>query len=214
MNSTQYEELCRYFVAEKSGIDVEKIRSVRVQNPTRPGMPQYKHQIDLYWETDTELSLYLNITNAKWRGSDAVDQPEVLLLQKVKEKIAAHKAFMLTNTGFTSGAEAVAKDEGIALYVVLPNFDCSLLPRKGRSDIMVALQQLAATSSQPVYRHEIIHKAYDFSDVSMPENRLIGGGSPRIAVASNYSTKVSPSYSTKTVGNFSTKRLSDNEVFE
>jgi hypothetical protein len=101
MNSKQYEELCRYFLADKLGVDVNTIQSVEIENPRRPGLPKYKHQIDLYWETGDEVSLYLNITNAKWRGSDKVDQPEVMLLQQVKQSVGAHKAVMIANSGFT-----------------------------------------------------------------------------------------------------------------
>ena len=88
MNSKQYEELCRFFLAQQLGIGVEKVISVSIPNPTRPDLPAYKHQSDLYWETEDAISLHLHIANAKWRGSDKVDQPDVLLLQKVKEKVA------------------------------------------------------------------------------------------------------------------------------
>ena len=37
MNSQQYEELCRYFLAEKLGINVDQIEYIRILNPTRPG---------------------------------------------------------------------------------------------------------------------------------------------------------------------------------
>ena len=74
-------------------------------------MVDNKHQIDLYWETEDAISLHLHIANAKWRGSDKVDQPDVLLLQKVKEKVAAHKAVMITNSEYTKGAIAAAMDD-------------------------------------------------------------------------------------------------------
>ncbi len=86
MNSQQYEELCRYFLADKIGINIDQIKSVHIPNPKRSDLPEYKHQIDLYWEIETELSAYLHIANAKWRSSAKVDQPDVLLLQKVKER--------------------------------------------------------------------------------------------------------------------------------
>ena len=115
MNSQQYEELCRYFLAKKLGMNVEQVQSIQIPNPTRPELPVYKHQIDLYWETESELGKYLHIANAKWRGNDKVDQPEVLLLQQVKQKVAAHKALILTTQGYTAGAVAAAKDEGITV---------------------------------------------------------------------------------------------------
>ena len=102
MNSQQYEELCRFFLADKLGVSTDEVRSARIPNPRRPGLPEYKHQIDLYWETGNELTLYLNIANAKWRSTRKVDQGEVLLLQQVKQKAGAQKAVMITNSGFTS----------------------------------------------------------------------------------------------------------------
>ena len=120
MNSIQYEELCRFFLADKLGISIEKIQSVRIPNPKRPDLPGYNHQIDLYWEDGNELTQYLNIANAKWRSSSKVDQSEVLLLQQVKDDLAAHKAMMITNIGFTEGAKAVAKNKEIALHIVSP----------------------------------------------------------------------------------------------
>jgi hypothetical protein len=166
MNSQQYEELCRYFLAQKLGIDAQKIESVHISNPRRPDLPEYKHQIDLYWEINTELSSYLHIANAKWRGSDKVDQPEVLLLQKVKEKVAAHKALMLTTNGYTAGAIAAAKDEGIALHIVKPNMQITQLPTRGRCVIQAKIQEISASSNQPIFLHEVVHKAFDFSEVS------------------------------------------------
>jgi UDP:flavonoid glycosyltransferase YjiC (YdhE family) len=38
---------------------------------------------------------YINIANAKWRSSSKIEQGEVLLLNQVKQKVAAHKAMMI-----------------------------------------------------------------------------------------------------------------------
>ena len=162
MNSTQYEELCRLFIADKFELPFEEIQSVRIPNPKRADLPEYSHQIDLYWEDGNELALYLNIANAKWRGSDKVTQGEVLLLQKVKEKVAANKAVMNNNIGFTKGAEAVAKDEGIALHIVCPNFDIAILDTnlKDRKVIQTQFQKLS-TNDKPPYTYEVIHRAFD-----------------------------------------------------
>lgn len=47
MDSDQYEELCRHFIAEKVGLRAEDVKSVSIPNAKRPGLPEYKHQIDL-----------------------------------------------------------------------------------------------------------------------------------------------------------------------
>lgn len=197
MNSRQYEELCRYFLAKKLGLSLDKIQSVRVPNPTRLGLPEYKHQIDLCWEIESELGLYLHIANAKWRGNDKVDQPDVLLLQQVKQDVAAHKALMLTSQGYTAGAIAVAKDKGIALHIVKPNFEDRILPAQDGSKIQAKLNEVVSTSSQPVFLHEIVHKAFDFREVTI-QNQF---STP----ISGYGTKVISGYETKVGGGYSHK---------
>ena len=197
MNSQQYEELCRYFLAEKLGVNINHIKSVLIPNPNRLGLPEYKHQIDLYWETEGELSLYLHIANAKWRGNDKVDQPEVLLLQQVKQKVAAHKALMLTSQGYTAGAVAAAKDDGVALHIVKPNFEDSILPARDRGEIQAKLNGVASASSQPVFLHEIVHKAFDFREVTIQNQFSTPISGYGTKVISGYKTKVGDGYSHK-----------------
>ena len=192
MNSYQYEEFCRFFLAEKLGIDIERIKSVDIPNPTRPGLLQYKHKNDLYWETETELSVYLHIANAKWRGSSKVKQPDVLLLQQVKQKLAAHKALMLTSQGYTTGAIAAAKDEGIALHIVKPSLIITELPTRGRSAIRARLQEIATTSNQPLFIHEVVHRAFDFSELSFHDPSPIAP-----ARTYGYQTRVVSAYETR-----------------
>lgn len=197
MNSQQYEELCRYFLAKKLGLSLDKIQSISIPNPNRPGLPEYKHQIDLYWEIESELGLYLHIANAKWRGNDKVDQPDVMLLQQVKQDVAAHKALMLTNQDYTAGAIAVAKDKGIALHIVKPNFEENMLPAQDRREIQAKLNGIASESSRPVFLHDIVHKAFDFREISIQDRFSIP--TPR------YSTKVISGYGTKVGGGYSHK---------
>ena len=182
MNSKQYEELCRYALADKLGISVDDIRSVLVPNPLRRGLPQYKHQIDLYWETGDEVAAYLNIANAKWRGSDKVDQSDVMLLQQVRHDVMAHKALMLTNTDFTAGARAVAQDKGIGLNIVRPEFDYSSLPVGDASAIQDSIQAAARASARPIFVHQIEHKAFEFGEAPPAT------APPRI----EYATKIAP----------------------
>ena len=160
MNDIQYEELCRLYIARRLRLLPTRVRSVRVPNAQRPGLPTYKHQIDLYWETEDALAHYLNIANAKWRGRSKVSQPEILLLQQVREKVAAHKAVMITNTGFTSGAIAAAYDGGIGLHLVQPNFDTSQLSKSNRYHIhaeLVAIERETAS----LFRAKAAYKSTD-----------------------------------------------------
>jgi hypothetical protein len=169
MDSDQYEELCRHFIAEQTALPIASVQSVIISNPTRPGLLEYSHQIDLYWETGNTTAQYLNIADAKWRSTAKVDQGEVLLLQKVREKVAAHKAFMITNVGFTAGAIAAADDHGIALHVLMPLLDTSNLPRADRSAIQIALRDRAAIEGVPIYSLRVEHRGMGFTrDESAP----------------------------------------------
>src|ERR1700732_189205 len=160
MKSKHYEELCRQFLADQLGIDINKVLSVEIPNAQRPGLRQYKHQIDLYWETTGSVADYVNIANGKWRGSRRVEQGDILLLQKVKEELDAHKAVMLTNSKFTAGAIAVAKHHGIALHIVRPEFDMSGLSAKNGNLIRQEIHALALQQGKPLYFHEVVHKAF------------------------------------------------------
>jgi len=204
MNSQQYEELCRFFLADKLGISIDQIESVHIQNPKRSDLPAYRHQIDLYWKVKTELSVYLHIANAKWRSSTKVDQPEVLLLQKVKEKVAAHKALMLTNQGYTAGAIAAAKDEGIALHIVKPNLIAGNLPIKDRAAIQKNFLVCSSTPKKPIYLHEVVHKAFDFSEIQQPSFRppvtSPGSQACQTRVSTVYTNRAGSGYSNKAIG--------------
>ena len=180
MNSDQYEELCRHFIAEKIGLSAGDVKSVSIPNAKRPGLPQYKHQIDLYWETGDAIAAYLNIANAKWRGTTRVEQGEVLLLQQVRQKVSAHKAFMITNVGFTTGAIAAAKDDGIALHVLTPNFDVTALPRGDRAAIQGALRDMACQVAGSLYSHRVEHRGLGFSGEAAATGPTPGSaGTPR-----------------------------------
>ena len=200
MNSKQYEELCRYFLADKLGISVEEIQSVKIQNPKWPGLPEYKHQIDLYWETCDKLTLYLNIANAKWRTSDKVDQPEIMLLQQVKQEVGAHKAMMLTNIEFTAGAKAAAQNKRIALHIVRPNpkLDYSFLPQQKASSIQAKLQEMATEAAKPIYLHQEVYKAFDLANMQpKPLAPLLKR--PIQATGTGYSTKIVGGHPTKII---------------
>ena len=180
MNSKQYEEFCRFFLADKLGLGIERITSVLIPNPKRANLPEYRHQIDLYWETGNDVTTYLNIANVKWRSSAKVDQPDILLLNQVKQKVAAHKAVMITNSGFTSGARAVAQDEGIALHIVKPNFDYSSLPKQDREAIQDAIQEMANRSDNLIYVHETYFKA-----IEVDASRFLAEIAPLLSHASD-----------------------------
>ena len=175
MNPIQYEELCRLFIADKFKLPIEEIQSVRIPNPKRLDLPEYKHQIDLYWEDGNELTKSTYIANAKWRSSSKVEQGEILLLQKVKEKVAANKAVMITNSGFTEGAAAAAKDDGIALHIVCPDFELAMLDSslKDRKVIQTQFQNLSTDGRLP-YTYAVVHRAFDLGTDSTTQTSVSG----------------------------------------
>lgn len=155
METDQYEELCRIYIARIEGIAIEAVTSPRIPNPKRLGLPKYAHQIDLSWESGSKFIHYLNIANAKWRGAKKIGQGEILLLQQVRQQTCAHKALMITNLGFTAGAIAAAKDHAIGLHIVRPEFDPSCLPKKDRQSIRNVLRMLALCAA-PLFIAEIV----------------------------------------------------------
>ena len=163
MNGTQYEEFCRLFLNDKYGIDIEEIQSCRIPSPTHPNLSEYKNQIDLYWEHENELARYVNIADAKWRGGpDKVPIGKVRELEQVKNDINAHKAMMITNADFTDGARSFAENKGIALHIVRPDFDYTILnlDTKNRGQIQAQLRQFF-TSNKPAYSHKLVCKGVD-----------------------------------------------------
>ena len=183
MNGTQYEEFCRLFLVDKLGIPVETIESRRIPSATHPDLPKYYNQIDLYWEDQKDLTLYKNFADAKWRGgSRKISIDKIRELQQVKEEIDAHKAMMITNIGFTRDAKKFAENHGIALHIVRPNFDYTILHRKNRETIQSQLQE-HFTGGKPAYTHEVVHRAFDLGIEASTQ-------SPVSAKVSTYSKKV------------------------
>lgn len=160
------------------------------RTPSARGGKPYAHAIELYWETGNEAARYLNIANAKWRGSDKVDQPEVLLLAQVPSEVAAHKAFMLTTVGFTAGALAAAQHHGIALHVVRRTFDVGALPAEYRAQTQRVLEDLTAYETKP-YTGKVELRARE-PTIDRAVHPAVGSG--------GYSTRALGGYETKAAG--------------
>ncbi len=186
MDSKLYEELCRRFIAREFGVPLDSVTSPRIPNPQRPDMPKYAHQIDLYWEASNKVAMYLHIANAKWRGSEKIDLPDVLLLQQVRLKVAAHKALLITSTEFTAGAIAAAKDDGIGLHIVCPSFEFATFPTSDR----VAMQTALAQVSGDLCTHAIVHRSLDLGERPAPI-------APAARPASAYATRELTGYTTR-----------------
>jgi len=158
MNAMQYEELCRQFVSETLGVPKHKIESRRMPAPARPGEKARLRQVDLCWETETELGNYLTIADAKYRGQFKIDQDAVVSLQKVKEDVGAQKAMIITTTEFTEGAVESAKHFGIALHILRPAAAFDGLHKSDRKRMQQHLARLAKASPAIPCRHTVVCK--------------------------------------------------------
>lgn len=162
MNGTQYEECCRLFLANELRIPIREIRSDMIPNTIRPGSTQYSQQIDFWWQDENNLIEHVNIADAKCRSSNKVEKGDVEKLMQAKEGIAAHKAIMITNNDFTKGARAVAENHRIALHIVCPNFDYTILnlDMRNRRQIQAQLRPFFA-SNKPAYSQKLVCKGVD-----------------------------------------------------
>lgn len=200
MNSQQYEELCRFVIADRLKIDINQIKSASIPSPTLPDSPGISNQIDLYWETNNDLARYLTIANAKWRATAKVEQGEVLLLQQVKQEVNAHKAMMITSTEFTAGARAVAEAKGIALLIVRPDFDYQGFPVQDRTAMQTHLHHQPQHNSttyaaKPMYTYEIVYRGLDLPLLSpeaipRPESKPVPSHPNKMVTGPGVSQKI------------------------
>ena len=173
MNGPQYEEFCRLSLSKILKIPIEAIESRRIKAATQPGLPEYTHQIDFYWE-EVKVALYKNMADAKWRGdSKKVPLREIRNLQQVKEDIKVHKAWLITNTDFTRTTRNFANNNEIALLIIRPNFDYATLHPKDRRTMQTQLREFFSSTKNP-FIHEIVHRAFDFGTDGIGQNPVPG----------------------------------------
>jgi len=173
MNSVQFEELCRFFVAEKLGLSVEQVPWRRIPGAARPGQPHDTYQADLCWEMETPMGRYLTIADAKWRVGHKVDRDDVLLLEQFRIGIGAHKAMLISNAEFTRGVARTATRLGIAVHRLIVGPGLEDLPRTDRAAIQERLRAAASACGsgeqrRPLYTHVVICKGFDLAPVPAP----------------------------------------------
>ncbi|WP_281557008.1 restriction endonuclease [Thalassomonas sp. RHCl1] len=76
----------------------------------------YEIDVSVTFQIDDILSFHLIIECKKWKRP--VDRPVVQKLVQTRGAISAHKAAIVSPSGFTREAVAVAKAHGIALWVI------------------------------------------------------------------------------------------------
>ncbi len=120
-----------------------------------------RHQIDLFWTSRDSVCDFVVFANAKWRQSN-VSLADLMTLIGVWRDIHAHKAMVITNTGYSASALTRARDKGIALLVVrpAPAIDFSGLTKRSATTVAGELEQIAARGIGPLYRMGIIHRTF------------------------------------------------------
>ncbi|WDD97104.1 restriction endonuclease [Thalassomonas actiniarum] len=86
----------------------------KIAGVQQPG--HYEIDVSVTFQIDDILSFHLIIECKKWQRP--VDRPVVQKLVQTRGAIAAHKAAIVSPSGFTKEAVAVAKAHGIALWVI------------------------------------------------------------------------------------------------
>lgn len=168
MTGQEYEQFVRAVLCHHLGLDSSSLKSMREPGVTLPGGANLKHQIDLYHVKETEIAKYTTIIECKYRSSGLVDQQEMQNLAFVKENTRAHKAIMVTNKGFTSGAKAVADSQEIALLVIEPAE--ASIPHASASDVdevFAAAQEYLARKSTTAYKMTVTRKICSDSSSSV-----------------------------------------------
>jgi len=156
MTRLQYRALCRVFIAERFNVCYSHLHTLKIANPVRHGRAPYRHLVDLHWVTENAVCRYVHIAHTRWRDAAPLDLAAVLRLQQVRQKLAAHKALLITNTCFSARAVAAALDDGIALFLVRPAFDHHQLTARGPYDAVAQMQRLVSRKA-PLYTYQSVH---------------------------------------------------------
>ena len=96
--------------------DQDLIKTIKVQHNVELQGKTLKHQIDVYWEYDLGGVVYRAVVQAKdWK--QAVTQNQLLAFKEILADLPGQpRGIFVTRTGYQSGAEQFAKENGIKLY--------------------------------------------------------------------------------------------------
>jgi hypothetical protein len=151
----QYEAFCRHVLSREYRVPLRDIKTGYLESPSKT-----RHQIDLYWTRHDGVCNFLCFANAKFL-KDNIHLTEVVTLLGVQRDIRAHKAMLITNTGYSQNAVCLAQENGIALLIVRPalDFDVTLLPKSAAPVVAQALEKIAA-GLPCVYHLNIVHRGF------------------------------------------------------
>jgi hypothetical protein len=160
LTSLQYEALCRHALSCEYRVLIDNIKTGYLEGATKTDQ-KTRHQIDLYWTVCDGVCNFLCIANAKFRKTK-VKLGDIMTLLGVQRDIHAHKAMMITNTGYSDSALVHARDKGIALLIVRPSpdFNFSQLPERPAPAIAGELERFSRRGDR-LFELDIIHRGFE-----------------------------------------------------
>ena len=167
LTSWQYEALCRHALSRQYAIPIDNIKTGYVEGPAKtPG--NIRHQIDLYWTSNDGVCDFLCFANAKFLKRN-IELGDIMTLLGVQRDIHAHKAMIITNTGYSAAARLQAQEKGIALLIVRPSLtlDVASLPKRSAPTVAQAIEKIS-TRVPPVYDLNVIHRGLDLTRNTAP----------------------------------------------
>lgn len=168
MTGYQYEQFVRAVLIRELKWSSDKLRSTRVSGVKFPGEKGAKHQIDLLYIDENKIAEYTTIIECKYHKSRKANQGEADKLAYVKSSLRASKAILVTNLGFTAGAESVAETEKIALLVITPNINVDKIDKGFRGDDLFRAIDTRIQESSDAYGFDVKRKiASDPNDRSI-----------------------------------------------
>jgi hypothetical protein len=187
LTAMQYEVLCRHAISRELGVPLGTIKSGYRAAPSMEGR-KLKHQIDLYWTSGDGVCEYLVFANAKWQRNH-VSLPALMTLIGVQHDIHAQKAMLMTNSGYSPGVVAHAREKGIALLIVRPVADLEVgrIPDYPREWVTAGLESVASERVSRVYTVNYVHKSFGPGGVAGPgapvRPAAVVGGAPIVGVS-------------------------------
>ena len=168
MTGHQYEQFVRAVLIRELKWSPDKLQSTRVPGVQFPGEKGPKHQIDLLYVDENEIAEYTTIIECKYHGTRKVEQGEIGNLAYVKSSLRASKAILVTNYGFTDGAETVARAEKIALLVITPHINVNEIDKGLSGEDLFRVIDTRIQESSHAYNFDVKKKiASDPNDRSI-----------------------------------------------
>ncbi len=168
MTGNQYEQFVRAVLVRESNFSLDKLKSTKSPGVQFSGNKSPMHQIDLLYVEETEIAEYTTIIECKYHESRKSDQEEVQNLAYVRSDMRASKAILVTNNGFTDGAERIADAQKIALLVITPRIEVGNIEGQPNADVLFQIIDTKLRENPQGYDFDVKRKF-----VNEPNDRSI-----------------------------------------